>query len=402
MGACPNGAEPTDLARNTQVVLDVGAIAGSLATLIRAHNPTAYAAFAASLVDINGLCASNPDPPKALTIDDFVQGLSFRSGGVTLPNELLNRYMYDWLVYDVFLVSCVCKPPVVNPALNCLHATNVTIPAGNNQIVPLGTVSIEPAVYDSWIVFGNGDLHFATNLGATFTSGASGAINWFVQFLGSDGQWVDMIRGDAFPVGSHVDREFEISNGLVRLPRLLNTRIRTNFGSAGVLPTLDLCFIPLKAVPPPLPVQDPLPTLPTVPPPVCATEDLCAIVQELSRQLTRVSAEVSDILATVGGKDQLRELGQQTIFGEGQLDLVLGTRAVSVELTTLGPGVYTSALGRPRGLMRAGSIRWGDGVGYSLREFIDAEDFTRLRPQGALTISWQLINGCAGVLRFLG
>jgi hypothetical protein len=234
------------------------------------------------------------------------------------------------------------------------------------------------------------------------TSGQAGSINWFVQFQSPGGAWHDVWRGDSFPEGTTSDTTFTLSPTISPLPRNAPLRIRTNFGSEGTLANLDLCFLPLEELPPQIPPQPPLPGLPTVPVPSCTTDQLCSIVLELARSLSRVSSEVSDILAAVGGTDQLDVLSSQPISGEGQVTLPVGTRAITIELTTLGPGVFTSALGRPRGLMRAGSVRWGDGQGFSKRQFVDAEDFTRLRPQGALTLSWQLINSCAGQLHFLG
>jgi hypothetical protein len=125
------------------------------------------------------------------------------------------------------------------------------------------------------------------------------------------------------------------------------------------------------------------------------------MITELSHRLTNVAAQVSDIQATVGGRDVLTEISRQTITGEGEANLALGTRAVSVELTVLGPDAYTSALGRPRGLMRVGSIRYGDGVGYSPRRFIDADRFDDVVDPFALTVSWQLLPGTTGILKML-
>lgn len=122
----------------------------------------------------------------------------------------------------------------------------------------------------------------------------------------------------------------------------------------------------------------------------------------VTNSLARLAAQLSDIQAMLGTSDVLVELGRQTITLEGEAQLALGTRAISVELTALGNEAYTSALGRPRGLMRVGSIRWGDGLGYSWRRFIDADRWTDQRPIGALSVSWQLLSGTTAILKFLG
>lgn len=126
------------------------------------------------------------------------------------------------------------------------------------------------------------------------------------------------------------------------------------------------------------------------------------MVTELAHRLTVVASQVSDIQASLTSTGVLQELARLTMTQEGESPLVLGTRAVSVELTALGDEAFTSALGRPRGLMRVGSVRWFDGVGYSPRRFIDADRFNDARPAGALSISWQLLPGTQGILKFLG
>lgn len=401
MAGCANGADPTPAFANLQRVLGLDQLDSVLRDVLTRYAPTALATYAESMIDVNALCALNPDPPEPLSMLDFVKNLTYIGSPLASINPI-TQYIFRWLQYHEFQVVCVCRAVVPDPGLNCVHATNVSIPSGSQQIVPLGTATIEEAVYNTWTVDSGGNMQLGVNLGAVFTSGQANAINWHTQVQGSDGVWVDMFRGDAYTPGGHTDYFPTIQQGLVRIPRIAPLRIRTDFGSTGVLSTMDTCFIPLPVAMRPQPPQPPLPDGPTITPPTCSTDDLCAIVLELGRQLTRVSSQVADIQATVGGTDQFTVLASQEINGEGQLELVVGTRAVSIELTTIGSGVFTSALGRPRGLMRAGSIRWGDGEGYSKRQFIDADDFTRLRPQGSLSISWQLINECAGTLRMLG
>jgi hypothetical protein len=125
------------------------------------------------------------------------------------------------------------------------------------------------------------------------------------------------------------------------------------------------------------------------------------MVNDLVRAMTTIGAQLSDVQAILTGVDQLAQLSSQTITGEGEATLALGTRAVSLEVTKLSDTAFTSALGRPRGLMRVGSIRFGDGVGYSPRQFIDGDRFDVTRPPGALVVSWQLLPNAEATLKFL-
>lgn len=128
----------------------------------------------------------------------------------------------------------------------------------------------------------------------------------------------------------------------------------------------------------------------------------CPPDQGIVDQLLHLATQISDIQAALGTASVLVELSRQTLTPEGEATLPLGTRAVSIELTALGSQAYTSALGRPRGLMRVGSVRWGDGIGYSPRRFIDADRFDDTRPAGATTLSWQLLAGTEAILKYLG
>ena len=312
------------------------------------------------------------------------------------------QYVRDYLRYQVFLQHCHCNAPTVDPALNCLHATNITIPSGSGATIALGTVPIEDAVYNTWPIDSSNEQTIRFTQHKVSNQSTSQAINWFVEFQFTTGSWVPVWRGDSFPEGSTSTSQFTLNANNSPMPRNAPLRLRTDFGGAGFVSQLDLCFIPFEQLAPPIPVQPPIPGLPTTPSPTCTTDQLCAVVLQIARDLSRVATQVSDIQAAVEGTDQLVSIGSQPISLEGEATLPVGSRGVMIELTHLGAGVFTSALGRPRGLMRAGSIRWGDGEGYSKRQFIDAEDFSRLRPQGALSVSWQLINECSGTLHFLG
>jgi hypothetical protein len=218
----------------------------------------------------------------------------------------------------------------------------------------------------------------------------------------TSGQWISLDSNLTVTEAVPTDRYETLQGSPGLFPRTVNMRLLSNAGAQKTLSSFDYCFKEIVPSPTPLPPQPDLPTLPTLPAPTCSSEDLCAIVEEIARQLTRVSLEVSDIKAALTTTDQFTEIAQTSITGEGELSLALGTRAVSVELTALSSGAFTSALGRPRGLMRVGSVRWGDGIGYSPRAFIDGDRYDALRPNGALTLSYQLLPPATAIVRMLG
>lgn len=401
MPGCPNGAVPNTGSAGAFVNMTLAALTQALRDFLKIHSPSAIDLFRGSQIGIDYLCKLNPDPPAELTADDWANNLAYtvQGGGGLAPK--VTEWIYEWIRYQIFLANCTCVVVTPDPALNCLHATNITLPSGQTTSTTLGTVHIEDAVYNSWPLFPDGILRWYMNLGKVSNQNASQASNWFVQFQGTDGQWVDMIRGDGFAEGGHVDRQADTQGGAVRVPRNVPLRIRTNFGSAGLLTSLDLCFRPAPAAPQPLPPDPNFPQLPAPEVQVCSDAAVCSMIEELGRQLTRVSLQVADIQAAIGSTDQYSQLGSTTIVGSNQVDVPVGTRAICVALDTLGPTVYTSALGRPRGLMRAGSVRWFTATGFTPRVFIDGEAWTVVRPQGALAVSYQLLEGTSGRLIFL-
>lgn len=400
MPACEFGAEANAVGAGTTQLVSIGSLAANVASLFTRSNKAALVSFAPYFVDVDALCATNPEVPEAFGAEDFVL-MTLPDGPAAVEAKLrATAKLSAWVNYAAFLSFCQCKPPVLNPVRNCLHATNLSVPAGVGQLVALGTVQIEPAVYDSWPDTGT---TWSIKRSGSWAAGAGGAgpgHDWDLEVLNLAGQWIALESNLTLPQGADAERNLAVQSQF-KFGRTVQLRLRNSSGTARQVARLDYCFAPIVAGAPPLPPQPAVPDLPDMPLPTCTTSDLCLLVTELARSVSRLSAQLADVQQLVGGADQLSPIGSQAISGEGEVQLPVGTRAIDVELLVLGEGVYTSALGRPRGLMRAGSIRWGDGVGYSAREFVDADRFTRLRPQGALSLSWQLINGCSGTLRFM-
>jgi hypothetical protein len=403
MPACPYGASPKPgLPAGTEAWLDKSGLPLEIIDLMTLFMKSAWASITAQLVSPLGICAENPEPPAPITVEDVIG----QTGGPAPFPGAAQGYViakiYAWLRYQQFLLWCDCNPPPTTPGNNCAAAP-ASFPLG-----PLGSiagpfpVSIDQAVLDSWFVYPDGDWVWGYQGSASVSGDASTGDDLDIQFQAANGTWV--AGPDLFTLNANSSScSYPIYQSSV--PRIGTTsaiRLVNNAGGTYTITNLAFCFCPSLSVPPPLPTQPPFTDVPAPPALLCGTDDLCAMVTELSHRLTVVAAQISDLQASLTGTDVLTVLSEHTMGPEGQLDLALGTRAVSVELIELGDDAYTSALGNPRGLMRVGSLRWWDGVGYSPRRFIDADRYDENRPPGALAVSWQLLPGTIGILKFLG
>jgi hypothetical protein len=352
------------------------------------------------LWDIDQVCASNPDPPAPITIEEIAAWTRFGGGVGQAPDPAFIQKVIDWATYNVFVQNCVCSAAQL-PVSACWSLPSGTSSNVNGSIVAQTVLAIDQATFDSWGVELNGSKSgLGTYHMAAVSSGWNSA-DQFLDFQRPDGTWVAIVSMDipvpgelgvtnaSWPAGQHPTS--------LQIPM----RIRHAAGPAGTFTDFRFCWEGRDATIPPLPVQPPITNLPAPPAFDCGPDTVCALLQDLARRLTTLGAQVSDIQASLTGIDALTEVSTRSITGEGEITLALGTRAVSLELNALPPGAFTSALGRPRGLMRVGSIRWGDGHGYSEREFIDADRYDRNRPAFAQTLSWQLLPGGTATLREL-
>lgn len=402
MGGCEFGAEPSPAAAGVQAWVDKAQLPLAIASLLITKAPLAWASIGAELIDFDNFCATNPDPPEPFTIEDFVDQSAYGSLPAAPPFPRLILKASQWMRYQAFLTSCQCKLPPPTPGANCAPIPATVNIGGLGSIAGPYPVTISSDVMASIVTHPNGDWTWFRHGAATTDGGASSGNNLDVQIQLSTGAWVTVDDLETLnALGTFCNsRDFQAS-----VPRFnANTAVRlvNNAGGTHTITNWSFCFCSPTSSPEPLPPEPSFPALPDAPPVVCDTNDLCLMVNELSKRLGNLAVQLSDIQAALTGHDVLTVLSETTIAAEGELTLVLGTRAVSVELTALGPDAYTSALGRPRGLMRVGSVRWGDGIGYSPRRFIDGDRFDDTRPAGATSLSWQLLPGTQGRLKFLG
>lgn len=402
MPACPNGAHPTPGAEDIQVWVDRLQLPADIISLLTGSVPLAWAGIAASLVDVAAMCNENPDVPEPFTVEDILAETASIVAPGLVSNQRVIEKAYRWLRYIQFQTYCVCNTVVPTPGLNCAAAP-ASFPLGSlGSIAGPFPITLEQSVIDSWPIQPNGDWVWGYQGSATISGAATTGVNLVTQFQAADGTWV---LGPALNVLNANSASCSLPIYLASTPKpgtSTAVRIRNDAGGTYTISNFQFCFCPGVVSVPPVPVQPPLPTVPVAPPLACLDSDLCAMIVQLNHRLSVLAGQVSDIQASLIGTNVLQQLGSLTMTSEGQATLALGTRAVSVELTALGDEAYTSALGNPRGLMRVGSIRWYDGVGYSPRRFIDADRFDDVRPEGALAVSWQLLSGTSGILKFLG
>jgi hypothetical protein len=402
MPACAFGAEPTEAARNTQAFVDRLSVPLAIAGLVGRVAPQVLITMGQELLDYNNLCAANVDPPGPITLEDEIAQWQWGlTAGLTGEPRVAQK-VWDWIRYQQFLSNCVCKLPPVDPTKNCTNAPASFALGALGSVSAAFPVDLEQSVLDSWTTFANGDWQWHAEAKATVSGSATTGDNLIVEYLNVNGVWqnttadLQLFNADPDCV------QFEFQASVPKMGTSTAVRIRNAAGGTYTITNFQLCFCPVASFPPPLPVQPPLDTVPDAPVPVCSTEDICSMLTELLKRQGTQSAQISDLQAQATAGDVLRELNRQGISGEGEATLAVGTRGVSLELSGVAPPVYTSALGRPRGLMRAGSIRWRSGGAYTKRVFIDAELMHIRRPFNVEAISYQLINGVTAQLVQLG
>jgi hypothetical protein len=402
MPSCPNGAHPTPGAEDFQVWVDRLQLPVDIISLLTGSAPLAWAGIAMSLVDVSAMCAENPDPPEPFTALDLVAEASSIIAPGLSDNQAVIEKAYRWLRYIQFRQYCVCNVVTTTPGNNCTAAP-ASFPLGSlGSLAGPFPVTLDQSVISSWPVQPDGSWVWGYQSSATVSGAATTGANLLIQFQAVNGAWVD---GPTIQTANTNSSSCSYPIYQPSVPRIGTSsavRIRNDAGGTYTISNFNWCFCPSVPVMPVLPVQPPIPTVPTAPVLTCTDGDICAMLTQLNHRLSVLAGQVSDLQAAQIGTDVLQELSRITLNQEGQATVAMGTRAVSVELTSLGDEAFTSALGNPRGLMRVGSLRWFDGVGYSPRRFIDADRYDETRPPGALAVSWQLLPGTTGILKFLG
>lgn len=401
MPRCLFGSEPTPQARGLQEWVTNNDLTGELLNLIQRVAPNLYHGLGIELFDYDTLCASNPDPPEPITPEDIeLQFLHMRTGGQLGSPEVYAK-IWQALRYQKALVNCVCLPAPPPTGLACPY-TNFSTTLPSTGVTPAVPYAIPPDVYSGWILQGGPPptVYFPVySLG--FTNHTPATTQRFIEWSSDQIAWHPIAE---LPTSATATAVCHIASPGIAAPIAPANgwvRIHNNSVSSLTLAGFSFCFCAVAPTAKPLPSQPQLPSVPTQPAVTCSTDDLCLMVHDLIRSVMTIATQLSDVQAILTGVDQLAVLSQQQIEGEGELSLAVGTRAVSLEVTKLSDNAFTSALGRPRGLMRVGSVRFFDGTGYTPRQFIDGDRFDVTRPPGALAISWQLLPSAVAQLKFL-
>lgn len=399
---CPYGATPSTGPGDHQLWMDTSSLPADWKAYINSNLPWLISGFAPQLLTLDKLCALPVKTPTPITVIEAIDQTAQIATGGGIPDATVLQKVWDAIVYGLYTANCTCNQYVApDPTKNCIGPVTVTAP-GINQSVALPSATLDAAASFYQLDQGTSAWGLFFDGAATFTGGAVPTAWGEVQFQAVDGTWVPMASLNALLTRPNEVIFQEYTNSTSRFGTTVPYRLFQREAPGGTVVINHLCLHrPPVGTPPPLPAQ-PDDVVAVPPTQDCSNQTLCNQLQELTRRMSVIAAQISDIQAAILATSQLTPLSTVPVSGEGELTLVLGTRAISVELTELGPEAFTSALGRPRGLMRVGSVRYGDGVGYSPRRFIDADRFTDIRPAGALTVSYQLLTGTSGTLTFLG
>lgn len=372
-----------------------------VANLVARIDANLFITLGTELLRYDELCASNPDPPEDINAQDWDEQFRWGASATVFGSPRVLEKIWAFIRYNQFWQNCVCNPPPPPAGLMCPWSNvNFSLPVGGRSTIAV--FDVPQSIYDTWPVTGtppNQDWKSPYQLSYSLHSPAT--TQRFIEWSSDQVVWHPFIE---IPNTSNASRLCSPQSVFVAPPRIPPNGWVSIHNNSNVTLTLNgfsMCFCGEAPRPPDPPIQPPLPSIPTKPTVTCGTTELCAMVEELTKRIGTLALQISDIQAVVQGHDVLDVISSQEITGEGEATLALGTRAVSLELTALSDNAFTSALGRPRGLMRVGSVRWGDGVGYSAREFIDGDRFDRNRPAGALSLSWQLLPPATAVLKFL-
>lgn len=111
MGACPNGAVPTSAGQTAQWLwVGFASYVGSKLAEWERIAPWITGAIADQLVSIPNLCASNPDPPEPITVQDVLGVVIDPIAGPIIGNNFYQK-VWDNLLYDAFTAFCQCNLP---------------------------------------------------------------------------------------------------------------------------------------------------------------------------------------------------------------------------------------------------------------------------------------------------
>lgn len=295
MPACPDGALPKPGFAGLQVWLDKSQLALDILSVIERLSKLSLVSLAAELVDVNELCASNPEPIEPITAEDVVaQTFAFPTGGVWGHQAVIEKAI-KWLRYQQFLLSCDCigAPP---PSGGMCPYVNAGISLGPGAASPAVAYDIPQSVYDLWPVTGtlpSQDWKPVYQLG--YSSHTPSSTQRFLEWSADGTTWSIYAE---LPTSSSATAVCQAGATFIpspRMPRTGQTRVRNNTAASLTLTGFNFCFCQLSSTPPPIPPQDPLTPIPTPPAHVCDDQSICDAINELSHRITIIAKQITEV-----------------------------------------------------------------------------------------------------------
>lgn len=362
MGACPNGAQPKPGAAGLQVWVDTTKLAADVVSLLQRLAKLSYVSVAAELLDINTLCAENPDVPAALTPEDILnQTVAFGTFGGFGKNAVIEKIVQQ-LRYGQFLLSCDCAdfPP---PSAGMCPYNNFSVVLQSNQRSAAVAYDIPQSVYDSWPTTGpppSGTWKAVQTW--SFSNHTPATTQRFVEWSTDGSTWHPFFE---FPNTSPGNSSCSPTASFIqppRMPRAGFVSIHNNSVASFTLSGFSYCFCGQVSPPTPLPPQPQLPQIPDLPAFLCDNDTLCARVLELSHQIELLSRQVLEVQRYGLPFGYIPGAVHSGISGRGSfpIDRVLGIKVEITAHTTTRPALE----GNPNYIWDQGwmSVMTGDGM----------------------------------------
>jgi hypothetical protein len=284
MPACPGGAVRAPGAPD-QGWLDVATFVAAVAANVVQPIRWAIAAYAASLVSIDSICAQNPDPPEPLTALDIIESTaSIPTAGAIGENKVF-QYVAKWLVYDLFLRNCDCvgAPP---PSGGACPYTNASWSLPSGAATGPVTYDIPQASYDAWPSSGGPPTpDYKPVYQLSFTTHSVATTQHFLEWSSDQVVWHPFIE---LPNTSSAAVACQAAASFIPGPKPPRTgfiRAHNNSAVTFAVTGFSFCFCTLVSTPPPndIPVRDP--NTPDKPVGLCSTDDICAALNDVNRKL---------------------------------------------------------------------------------------------------------------------
>lgn len=362
MPACPDGARAKPEWAGLQVWVDRSQLASDILSVIQRLAKLSYVSLAAELLDLDTLCASNPDPVEPITAEDVVaQTFAFPTAGIIGHQAVIEKAI-RWLRYQQFLISCECLPPAPPSGGMCPY-TNASINLGSGGASAAIAYDIPQSSYDAWPVSDLGaNPDWKPVYQTSWSNHSPATTQRFLQWSNDQVVWHDFAELLPSATAGVACQALPTFLPPPRMPRAGWVRLRNGAAVSLTLAGFSYCFCTLAATPPPIPPQPPLTPVPTPPAHVCDDQSICDAINELSHRITIIARQLTEVQrygVPFGYIKGTAHVGQQ-LSGSFQVSRLLG---IEVEVTAHVPS-RPDLEGNPPYVWDQGwmSIQTGDGL----------------------------------------